>query len=144
MSDAAAIVAQARQWLGTPYVHQMAVRGVGCDCLGLARGVATELGLATPTKIPVYSKDWNEIAGCETLLDGLAGYAHRREPGETDVRPGDLVCFRMRPTAIAKHVAIACGADRMIHARERYGVIEVPISAFWKARLVAIFTLNGF
>lgn len=33
------IVAAARQWLGTPYRHQASVRGVGCDCLGLIRGV---------------------------------------------------------------------------------------------------------
>ena len=33
------LVSEARLWLGTPYVHQMACRGAGCDCLGLVRGV---------------------------------------------------------------------------------------------------------
>ena len=35
------VVATARAWIGTPYVHQASVRGAGCDCLGLlARRVA--------------------------------------------------------------------------------------------------------
>ena len=33
------IIAEARAWIGTPYHHQAAVKGVGCDCLGLVRGV---------------------------------------------------------------------------------------------------------
>ena len=39
MSGRDAIVAAARAWIGTPYRHQAALRGVGCDCLGLLRGV---------------------------------------------------------------------------------------------------------
>ena len=37
MSNAFATVA--RSWIGTPYVHQVSVKGGGCDCLGLVRGV---------------------------------------------------------------------------------------------------------
>ena len=33
------IVAAARRWVGTPYVHQASLIHVGCDCLGLVRGV---------------------------------------------------------------------------------------------------------
>ena len=33
------MVAEARAWIGTPYVHQASVRGGGTDCLGLLRGV---------------------------------------------------------------------------------------------------------
>jgi len=33
------VVAAARAWLGTPYRHRASVRGAGCDCLGLLRGV---------------------------------------------------------------------------------------------------------
>jgi len=35
----AAIVAEARSWIGTRYRHQGSLKGVGCDCLGLVRGV---------------------------------------------------------------------------------------------------------
>lgn len=33
------IIVEARSWIGTPYHHQAALKGVGCDCLGLVRGV---------------------------------------------------------------------------------------------------------
>ncbi len=33
------VVAIARDWIGTPYVHQASAQGAGCDCLGLLRGV---------------------------------------------------------------------------------------------------------
>jgi len=35
----AAIVTEARRWIGTPYHHRASLRGVGTDCLGLIRGV---------------------------------------------------------------------------------------------------------
>lgn len=37
--DRDALVAEARSWIGTSYRHQASVKGVGCDCLGLVRGV---------------------------------------------------------------------------------------------------------
>jgi hypothetical protein len=33
------MVAERAGWLGTPYRHQGFRKGVGCDCLGLVRGV---------------------------------------------------------------------------------------------------------
>ena len=39
------IVTQARTWIGTPYHHAAAVKGVGSDCTGLLIGVARELGI---------------------------------------------------------------------------------------------------
>ena len=42
LAAAAAVVAAARRWLGTPYRHQASVRGEGADCLGLVRGVWRE------------------------------------------------------------------------------------------------------
>ena len=30
--DRAAVVAAAREWIGTPYHHMADIKGVGCDC----------------------------------------------------------------------------------------------------------------
>jgi len=38
-----AIVSEAREWLGTPWQHQASLKGVACDCVGLVRGVYTEV-----------------------------------------------------------------------------------------------------
>ncbi len=48
-AERGALVAAARGWLGTPFHHQASVKGVGCDCVGLIRGVAAELGMSQGT-----------------------------------------------------------------------------------------------
>src|SRR5882762_8720471 len=34
------IVAEAREWFGTPWIHQASLKGVGTDCIGYIGGVA--------------------------------------------------------------------------------------------------------
>ena len=62
------IVAVARSWLGTPYHHQAALKDVGCDCLGLVRGIYADVCGHAPEKPPPYSPDWAEARGRETLI----------------------------------------------------------------------------
>src|SRR6202008_328378 len=64
------IIAVARDWLGTPYHHQASVRGAGCDCIGLVRGIWRELyGADAPEALPAYTRDWAEASGRETMLE---------------------------------------------------------------------------
>jgi len=53
--------------------------------------------------------------------------------------PGALVLFRMTPRAIAKHVGILTGPDTFIHAYERIGVIEEPLTPSWARKLAFAF-----
>ena len=57
------IVAEARAWIGTPYRHQASLKGVGCDCLGLVRGVWRAVIGDEPERAPAYSRDWAEASG---------------------------------------------------------------------------------
>ena len=69
------IVTAARGWLGTPYRHQGAARGAGCDCLGLIRGVWREVYGQEPEAVPAYSMDWSEPQGEERLWAAASGAA---------------------------------------------------------------------
>jgi cell wall-associated NlpC family hydrolase len=51
-ADPDLVVAAARGWLGTPYHDQASVIGVGCDWIGLARGVWREVVGPEPFPIP--------------------------------------------------------------------------------------------
>lgn len=62
-----AIVAEARAWIGTPYRHQASLKGIGCDCLGLVRGVWRNCIGDEPEVPPPYASDWAEAKGDETL-----------------------------------------------------------------------------
>jgi NlpC/P60 family putative phage cell wall peptidase len=136
-ADPDRIVAAARRWLGTPYHDQACVRGVGCDCLGLARGVWREGVGPEPFPIPPYSRDWGETGTSEPLAE--AAPKVMPEVAVTDLRPGALILSRMRAGAVAKHCGILVSSDRFIHAYERTGVIEEALTDAWRRRLAFAF-----
>lgn len=135
--EAAAIVRAARRWIGTPYHHQASVRGAGTDCLGLVRGVWREIYGADAETPPPYSRDWAESGGVETMLEAAA--RHMTRIGAADMRAGDVVIFRMRNGAVAKHAAIVSAPTMMIHAMEGAPVCEVPLSRWWLRRVAGVF-----
>ena len=137
LADPKAVIAAARAWLGTPYHDQASLRGVGCDCLGLARGVWRDLVGAEPQLIPPYSRDWGETGVREVLADGAR--ALMIEIPLVQIGPGALVLFRMAPRAIAKHVGILTAADQFIHAYDRLGVIEEALTTAWVRRIAFAF-----
>ncbi|HVV29125.1 MAG TPA: NlpC/P60 family protein [Rhizomicrobium sp.] len=135
------IIELARGWIGTPYRHQASLKGVGCDCLGLLRGVWRELHGAEPEAVPPYSPDWAEATGAETLRDALA--RHLAPVPLAAIAPGDVVLLRMVRTGPAKHCGIVGGngAMTLIHARQNRRVCEESFSAFWRARLAYAFRM---
>jgi NlpC/P60 family putative phage cell wall peptidase len=142
MSARAAALAEARGWLGTPYQHQASLKGVGCDCLGLVRGVWRALHGAEREALPPYRPDWAELGRGEPLLEGL-GRALAPIALE-DARPGDVLAFRVAGGVPAKHCAIlsdqgAAGA-RMIHAYWGRACVESWLGGWWRSRLAAAFS----
>lgn len=141
MIERDAIIAEARAWIGTPYQHQASLRGVGCDCLGLVRGVWRALVGDEPERPPPYTPDWAEALGEETLLG--AARRHLREIAPGDVRKGDVLLFRMGLGAPAKHAAIVSGPQRIIHAYWGRAVCETRLGAWWERRVAAAFRFPG-
>lgn len=124
-------------YLGTPYHDQASLRGVGCDCLGLARGSWREVVGPEPFPILPYSRDWSETGPVEVLADGARRMMIEVLPREAP--PDALLLFRMRPCAIAKHVGILTSPTTFLHAYERLGVIEEPLTSTWQRRIAFAF-----
>ena len=137
-ADPARVVSAALEWLGTPYHDQASIKGLGCDCLGLARGVWRDIVGPEPMVPPPYSRDWGEVGGRETFAESVRPFMIEIDPATAST--GALVLFRMRDRAPAKHcgVLIAGGAS-MIHAYERCGVIAVPYDRAWRRRAAFAF-----
>ena len=133
------VVAFARSWIGTPYCHQASLKGVGCDCLGLVRGVWRETLGAEPEGVPAYTPDWAEAGRAETLL--TAARRHLREVDEA--APGDVLLFRWRAHLPAKHAGILSKPGFMIHAQEGALVCEVALSPWWRRRVAGVFRFPG-
>ncbi|MFE1602109.1 NlpC/P60 family protein [Methylobacterium sp. ID0610] len=133
----ARVVGLARTWLGTPYHHQAALKGVGCDCLGLLRGVYAEFYGHAPEEPPPYTPSWAEDHGAETLRD--AARRHLAEIPIPDAQAGDVLLFRWRERLPAKHCAILSDRDRMIHAYDGHAVLESWIPPAWSRRIAHAF-----
>ena len=125
MTTRADIVAEARAWLGTPWLHQARLKGVGTDCIGLIGGVALALGLpgaaewdADPT-LHCYGRTPDPrvlLGGCNRFMDRIA---------VEEVLPADvlIMSFEKEP----QHFAIVSRIDPMyvVHAYAQRGrVVE--------------------
>jgi len=153
------IISAARGWLGTPYHHQASVKRVGCDCLGLIRGIWRELCGPEPEAMPPYTRDWGNATGSETLIAAACRHLVKL-PDVGAAASGDVLVFRMRDRGVAKHAGILVSAlprsallerdgrpehegPRMIHAQEGLGVVEIPLGRWWRRRVVGAFRFPG-
>lgn len=134
--------AEARLWLGTPYLHQASQRGAGCDCLGLIRGIWRALYEgAEPQPVPGYSRDWAEATGQELLHAAALRHLVARPLHQRAL--GDVLLFRLTRRAPARHLGLQSraqdGSQRFIHAYSGYGVVENSLTCNWQGRLVGRF-----
>jgi len=158
----AGIVAEARDWIGTPYRHQASCKGVGCDCLGLVRGVWRVVVGPEPEATPPYAADWAEASRKEALAEAALRHLVPVAPSQPSPSkraftpvfdglcggglgwgPGDVLLFRWRAGFVAKHAAIAVAHDRMVHAHDGAAVAEVAIAPWWRRRLAYAFRFPG-
>ena len=133
--DSERLLAIAQTWTGTPYRHQASLKGVGCDCLGLIRGIWRELHGREPEVLTPYTMDWAETANGEPMLE-----AARRHFVETDrLEAGCLILFRWKAGTAVKHCGIYLGGDRFLHAYERHAVMASPLVPHWRRRIAGLF-----
>lgn len=140
MADA--IVAEARNWIGTPYVHQASSCTQGTDCLGLIRGIWRNCIGPEPQATPNYSSDWGEVSAQEHMLMTAQKWFFEKPVCEGVA--GDLVLFRWKNATTVKHAGILTSAlshnPKFIHAYEKAGVVETTLGSQWKGRIAACFS----
>jgi len=121
----AAIVAEARSWLGTPYHHQARVRGVGVDCAMLLAEVYEKAGAIPHLPTPEYPADWMLHRSAERYIGFVL--EHAREitgpPQGPTPLPGDIVLWRVG--RCFAHGAIVTEWPLVIHAFVRQPVQEI-------------------
>ena len=93
-----------------------------------------------PEAVPAYTADWSEPQGEESLLLAASRHLHRVETDMLGV--GQILLFRMRARAVAKHLGVISSTSpqpQFIHAYSGHGVVESPLSAPWRRRIAARF-----
>jgi len=134
------VIAEARCWIGTPYLHQASTLGAGTDCLGLLRGVWRALHGAEPEAIPAYTADWAEPDHREVLFEAASRWLVPKPLHSSGI--GDVLLFRMQERSIAKHLGLQSdvGAHpKFIHSYTGQGVLECSLSEPWRRRIAARF-----
>jgi hypothetical protein len=146
------IVTEARRWVDVPFVDGHFHYEVGCDCLGMGRGVGIALGLdwlANPAFAPFlgYARQPDPVKMKEALDRFLTPLVIGEE------QAGDILYWSI--LGLPTHLAILTeeGPDRgyaegsMVHAyAPSKKVVEHRIDAKWRSdsrRLVGVYAFPG-
>jgi len=124
------MIAAARACIGTPFHHQGRKPGVGLDCIGLVIVALSAAG------IPVRDRaDYGRRPDGKSLIAALEDHGARKSSA---IEAGSILVFRY--DGQPQHVALATGADSMIHSFAPAGeVVETTIGDYWKRRLTGIY-----
>lgn len=133
-----AIVAEARQWLGTRFAHRGHAAGIGADCIGLVYGIALKFGLCEDFRLPSYAP---------VPANGLMfGHCEKNLVRIAVPRPGaiGLLRFEYEPTHLAIFGDHPLYGLSLIHsyvmARK---VVEHGFDSAWRERLIAVYDYPG-
>jgi cell wall-associated NlpC family hydrolase len=142
----AAIVAEARTWIRTPYRHMADRKKAGVDCAMLLVRVFVDTGLVEPFDPRPYSKTWFLHRDAEVYLGHVLHYAREIF---TPPQPGDIVLCRIG--RLFAHGGIVSQWPKVIHAfsqarmvleddvsrQGKYEAVEMRVFSYW-APLVAL------
>lgn len=135
MSYPTDIITEAREWVGTPFLHQGRVKGSGVDCAGLVIGVLNNCGYLKDgyEDITNYSRSPNPRMMKKQLLKYLKRVY--------TLEPGTILYFTMPKMKEPQHLAIYTDSNTIIHAADKYGkVIEHTFSGYWPNSVRGMFT----
>ena len=126
------VISAARECLGTPFLHQGRLKGVGLDCAGLGVIVAQSIG-AKHRDLKAYGRDPYKGLLKETL-DNQQGLKRVKRDS---MLPGDLLLLRFGRQP--QHLAIYTGTT-IIHAYETVGMVcEHSLDERWLARIIGVY-----
>lgn len=134
-----AVAQEVKEWIGTPWQHQAFHKGLGCDCIGLVRGVGeNSQALVCDPSSPQAKR--------------YSGYGRQPRPSimrralleyfipiqTTEATIGDILWFRVGKDPM--HLGIISEPGIVVHADAILGrVIEHRIDQSWRQRVVGAY-----
>lgn len=116
------LIAEAKEWLGTPYHTAGRLKGVGCDCGTFLLGVLENTGLLPHIDIPYYPEDIACHCAVPKYLQKIEEYCNLVDEDEEKC-PGDILVFWFNGAKVPHHAAFVYDKNYMIHSYTRQGVI---------------------
>jgi len=131
------IINKAKEYIGTPFMHQGRVKGSGVDCLGLLLCVGRELG--------IYNKEWldySKTPDSDVMLDVMRNDVEEKEI--KDMQHGDIMLFNV--AGACQHLGFYCienGLEYIIHAYQPVGkVVQHGFDNKWSKRVYKVFSFK--
>jgi cell wall-associated NlpC family hydrolase len=106
-----AVIAEALTWIGTPFLMNAEVKGIGVDCAHLLVACYRKAGVKTEDA-PRATRDWHLHTKEQKYLGILDRHCNRVK----DPQPGDIAAFRFRTCPVFAHSGIVVNWPVMIHA----------------------------
>lgn len=133
----AAVVAEAKTWIGTPYHHHGDLKGIGVDCAMILARVYSNVGAVEFIDPRPYPTDWMLHKDTELYLQQIT--PHVKET--FDPKPGDIVIMKLGRTF--SHSGIITEGTSLIHAysRDRMVVTGDYTQFPFKGRPLKFFTV---
>ena len=138
---------KAREWLGTPYLHQGRSKQVGCDCIGLVIGVLHEIGVTYggQSLFDIDENDYSMQPDGRRLLKALNNYLKPEKLNILEANQILLMRFEKEPQHVGIVGSQTYGSETchtLIHCYQSVGkVVEHHLDDKWKRRIVASFSL---
>lgn len=119
--------AVAASWLGTPFVHNSAVKGRGACCHKLMGRIYAEAGMVPDLDLPNGQANAPRWANSSPILEWLMGPGQEwvEEIPTDKAEPGDMIL--LRTGHIPHHLAMLLQDARMVHVTYRSGVEIRPV-----------------
>lgn len=134
------IVREAREWIGTPFKHQMREKGVGCDCIGLILGIAWSFGFT--------DYDSHDYKPGSVNAEEMIRQAERlgNPISKPEMKVGDIVLIKS--DMILTHAGILTDYREdmfgIIHAMmSMKAVKEHRLSQEWRLNIVRVYQFPG-
>jgi len=136
-------VAEARTWLGTPFKHQGCLKGVACDCIGLAKGVGVSLGLVdydpTTPEALTYA-NYSMMPDSKRMREALGKWLVSIPVPEATLADILFMAWGREP----QHVALITDKG-IIHSYSGVGkVVEHSLDERWQRRVTAAYRYPHF
>ncbi len=132
------IIAEARSWIGTKWMHGQCVKGYRTDCIRFIVEMGKKFGwVPEGYEPPQYRQDWALHNNESVMIRELKKFCEQVDNLRL-AEIGDILVFKTG--RCAAHAGIFIGDDRMVEASLRSGVQEASIKnakgfhSVWRAR----------
>ena len=146
-----ALVAEAQEWVGTPYVSNAAIKGKrgGADCAMLLLAIYQNVGLVDKGFDPrPYPPEWHVHQNIERYLNTITTFSYEvKGPADRTPLGGDVVLFRFGKLFCHGAIVLswpmvvhAIGGDKVVredlstntHGKRALWPAEKRVFSFWK------------